>query len=162
MIDEQTLMETNWRETIADYDVPQTIILARHLGVDMDDAQSYIDSEDYLVLTDEEADEHVREEIEELVWAFKPSFLSAHTNMSWEAIRKIQESMSEDEDANESLTAMIKDFDWFVEDAVRHDGRGHFLAGYDHEEREEIYASVVRNGRCYEVEQNTYYIYRRN
>tara|TARA_R110001592_G_scaffold21153_4_gene85870 strand:- start:7051 stop:7533 length:483 start_codon:yes stop_codon:yes gene_type:complete len=160
MIDEQTLMETHWRETIADYDVPQTIILARHLGVDMDDAQSYIDSEDYLVLTDEEADEHVREEIEEMVWAFSPSFLSVHTRVAEEAIRKIQESMCED--ANESLTTMIKDFDWFVEDAVRYDGRGHFLAGYDHNESEEIYASVVRDGRCYKVEQNAYYIYRRN
>jgi hypothetical protein len=159
MIDEQTLMETHWRETIADYDVPQTIILARHLGVDMDDAQSYIDSEDYLVLTDEKADEHVREEIEELVWAFNASFLQAHTGVDANAIEKIQEMC---ESANEPLTAMIKDFDWFVEDAVRHDGRGHFLAGYDHEERYEDYLSVVRNGRCYETKKETYYIYRRN
>ena len=159
MIDEQTLMETHWRETIADYDVPQTIILASHLGVDMDEAQHYIDSEDYLVLTDEQADDWVREEIEEMVWAFTPSFLSVHTRVSEEAIKKVQEMC---EGANESITAMIKDFDWFVEDAVRCDGRGHFLAGYDCEEHEKIYASVVRNGRCYEVEQSAYYIYRRN
>jgi predicted nucleotidyltransferase len=101
MIDEQTLMETNWREMIADYDVPQTIILASHLGVDMDEAQHYIDDQDYLVLTDEEADKAVREEIEEMVWAFTPSFLSAHTNVSEEAIRKIQEMY---EDANDALT----------------------------------------------------------
>lgn len=159
MIDEQTLMETNWREMIADYDVPQTIILASHLGVDMDEAQHYIDDQDYLVLTDEEADKAVREEIEEMVWAFTPSFLSAHTNVSEEAIRKIQEMY---EDANDALTELIKDFDWFVEDAVACDGRGHFLAGYDHEENYEDYLSVVRNGRCYETEKETYYIYRRN
>jgi hypothetical protein len=95
-----------------------------------------------------------------MVWAFSPSFLSAHTRVTEEAIRKIQESMCED--ANESLTAMIKDFDWFVEDVVRCDGRGHFLAGYDHVERYEDYLSVVRNGRCYETKKETYYIYRRN
>jgi len=159
MIDEQTLMETHWRETIADYDVPQTIILASHLGVSMDDAQSFIDDQDYLVLTDTEADKAVREDIEEMVWAFTPSFLRAHTGVTIEAIAKIQE-MSED--ANEPLTAMIKDFDHFVDDAVACDGRGHFLAGYDHEENSETYASVVRDGRCYKAEKMTYYIYRRN
>jgi len=159
MIDEQTLMETHWRETIADYDVPQTIILASHLGWSMDDAQSAIDSEDYLVLTDEQADEYVFEEIAQMVWAFSPSFLSIHTKVSEEAIRKVQELS---EDSNNALTAMIKDFDWFVEDAVRCDGRGHFLAGYDHEERYEDYLSVVRNYRCYETKKETYFIYRRN
>ena len=160
MIDEQTLMENHWREMIADYDVPQTIILARHLGIDMDDAQSYIDSEDYLVLTDEEANEAVREEIEEMVWAFTPSFLSAHTGVDSGTLRTMQESLCEN--ANEPITAMIKDFDWFVEDAVRCDGRGHFLAGYDHEENYEDYLSVVRNDRCYETKKETYFIYRRN
>ena len=159
MIDEQTLMETHWRETIADYDVPQTIILASHLGVSMDDAQSEIDSQDYLVLTDEEADEAVREEIEEMVWAFTPSFLSAHTGVKESVFKLLQ---NECEDSNDAIKSMIKDFDHFVEDAVACDGRGHFLAGYDHEENSETYASVVREGRCYKTEKMTYYIYRRN
>ena len=159
MIDEQTLMETHWRETIADYDVPQTIILASHLGIDMDDAQSYIDSEDYLVLTDEEADEAVREEIEEMVWAFTPSFLSAHTGVDEEVFEALADRC---ESNNESFKRMIKDFDHFVDDAVGIDGRGHFLAGYDHEENYEDYLSVVRNGRCYETKKETYFIYRRN
>ena len=124
MIDEQTLMETQWRETIADYDVTQTIILASHLGVSMDDAQSEIDSEDYLVLTDEEADEAVREEIEEMVWAFNPSFLSAHTGVKESVFKLLQE---ECEGSNDAIKSMIKDFDHFVEDAVACDGRGHFL-----------------------------------
>ena len=111
------------------------------------DAQNEIDGEDYLVLTDEQADERCKEEIEEMVWAFTPSFLQAHTGVDADAIKKIQEMC---EGANEPLTAMIKDFDYFVEDAINGDGRGHFLAGYDHEEN-----YVTYNG-------TTYYIYRRN
>lgn len=114
---------------------------------DFEEAQHEVDMENYLVLTDEQADERCKEEIEEMVWAFTPSFLQAHTGVDADAIKKIQEMC---EGANEPLTAMIKDFDWFVEDAVRCDGRGHFLAGYDHEENE-----VTYNG-------TTYYIYRRN
>jgi len=114
---------------------------------DYEEAQDYIDSEDYLVLTDEEADEAVREEIEEMVWAFNPSFLQAHTGVDADVIAKIQEMC---ESANDPLKAMIKDFDHFVDDAVKCDGRGHFLAGDDHEENE-----ITFNGI-------TYYIYRRN
>jgi len=119
---------------------------------DYEEAQHNIDSEDYLVLTDEEADEAVRGEIEELVWAFNASFLQAHTGVDADAIEKIQEMC---EGANEPLKAMIKDFDAFVEDAVNCDGRGHFLAGYDHEENE-----ITFNVMC--SSSTTYYIYRRN
>jgi len=158
MINELDLMETHWNNYKQDY-TTEEIILASHLGVDIDDAESYINDDDYLVLTDEEADEAVREEIEQLVWAFNPSFLCAHTNVSEEAIKKIQELH---EDANDALAEMIKDFDEFVEDAVASDGRGHFLAGYDHEENEVRYLSVVRDGLCYKTKETYYYIYRRN
>jgi len=158
-IKELDIRDEHWNKATEDY-TQEAILLSKHLGVDIDDAQSYIDSEDYLVLTDEQADEMVREEIEQLVWAFTPSFLSAHTGVKDDAIEKIQE-MSEE--ANEPLTAMIKDFDWFVEDAVRCDGRGHFLAGYDHEEYEVPYEYVVRReDNLYVVETQYYYIYRRN
>ena len=148
--DEQ--VKQQWYDSLTDeYDL-QAIVLAHYLAEgynrpDYDEAQSDFDSEDFFVYTDEEADEAVRENIEEMVWAFTPSFLRAHTGVTIEAIAKIQE-MSED--ANEPLTAMIKDFDYFVEDAVKCDGRGHFLAQYDHEENE-----ITFNGI-------TYYIYRRN
>ena len=159
MIDEQTLMETHWRETIADYDVPQTIILASHLGVDMDEAQHYIDSEDFLVLTDEHADEYVREEIEEMVWAFSPSFLSVHTKVSEEAIRKIQESMYED--ANESLTGMIKDLIGLLKMQCVVMGEDISLQVTTmKKDTRTTYQS--RNGRCYETKKETYFIYRRN
>jgi hypothetical protein len=79
--------------------------------------------QDYLVYTDEEADEAVRDYIEEMVWAFTPSFLQAHTGVDADAIAKIQEMC---EGANEPLKAMIKDFDHFVDDAVSSDGRDNF------------------------------------
>ena len=158
MINELDLMEKHWNNYKEDY-TTEAIVLAAHLGVDLDEAESYIDDEDYLVLTNEEADDRVREEIEEMVWAFTPSFLQAHTGVTANAIEKIQELC---EGANEPITAMIRDFDWFVEDAVRCDGRGHFLAGYDHKEHEVTYLSVVREKLCYDTKETRYYIYRRN
>ncbi len=148
--DEQ--VKQRWYDNLTDeYDL-QAIVLAHYLAEgdnrpDYDEAQSDYDNQDFSVYTDEEADEAVREEIEEMVWAFNASFLQAHTGVTIEAIAKIQEMC---EGANEPLTAMIKDFDHFVEDAVSCDGRGHFLASYDHEENE-----ITFNGI-------TYYIYRRN
>tara|TARA_R100000353_G_C6381367_1_gene162012 strand:- start:38 stop:511 length:474 start_codon:yes stop_codon:yes gene_type:complete len=132
-------------------DRERVIALAIHLGeYDFEEVESYIDM-DYLVYTDEEADEAVREYIEETVWAFTPSFLQAHTGVSIDTIREMQEKLSED--ANEAITAMIKDFDDFVDDAIACDGRGHFLARYDSEEN---YASFSNE----EGKNVTYFIYR--
>jgi len=147
--DEQ--VKQQWYDHLTNEYELQAIVLAHYLAEgdnrpDYDEAQSDFDSEHYLVYTNEEADEAVREEIEQLVWAFNPSFLSAHTRVSEEAIKKIQEMC---ESANEPLTAMIKDFDTFVEDAVSCDGRGHFL-DVNLEENE-----ITFNGI-------TYYIYGRN
>ena len=114
---------------------------------DFEEAQHEVDMENYLVLTDEQADEWCKEEIEEKVWAFSPSFLQAHTGVGADIITKIQEMC---EDANEPLKAMIGDLDYFVKDAMSCDGRGQFLAGYDHEENYVTYNDTI------------YYIYRRN
>jgi len=160
MINELDLMEAHWNNYKEDY-TTEAIVLSAHLGVALDEAESYIVDQDYLVLTNEEADDWVREEIEQMVWAFNPSFLSAHTRVTEEAIKKIQELY---EGANDALAEMIKDFDEFVEDAVACDGRGHFLAGYDHEEHEATYLSVTRDEGTYtySTKSTTYYIYRRN
>ena len=151
MINELDLMEAHWNNYKQEYDT-EAIVLAAHLGVDIDDAEHYIEVEDYLVLTDEEADEAVREYIEETVWAFNPSFLSVHTGVDEEIFEALAGRC---EGNNESFKRMIKDFDYFVDDAVSCDGRGHFLAGYDHEENEVTYKSIDNNT-------TTYYIYRRN
>ena len=152
MIVTDETVKQRWYDYLTNEYELQAIVLAHYLAEgdnrpDYDEAQNHYDSEHYLVYTDEEADQAVREDIEEMVWAFNASFLQAHTGVDADIIKKIQEMC---ESANEPLTAMIKDFDHFVDDAVRSDGRGHFLAGYDHEENE-----ITFNG-------TTYYIYRRN
>ncbi len=121
--------------------------LAKFLETDTDEiTQGYNENifeygnQEYLVLTKEEADNAVKDNIEESVWAFNANFILDHTSIEWNArieksLKRMQEELSED--ANELLKAMISDFDEFVEDAIESDGRGHFLAGYDGEENEQ-------------------------
>ena len=115
--------------------------------------------EEYLVLTDAEADVRAREDIERSLWAFQPSFILSHCSTydrmsNWEydgakeALEKIQRHFCES--INELIRAMIADFDEFVEDAINEDGRGHLISMYDGCENEEIVDGV------------TYYIYRIN
>ena len=91
-------------------------------------------NEEYMVLTEDEADDKVKEYIKETVWAFNPTFIADHSFIDQIVIEKLQEAC---ESANEALLKLIKNFDDFVEDAVRADGRGHFLAGYDGNENEQ-------------------------
>jgi hypothetical protein len=132
---------------MCDYgDMPKILALAHHLdSIDFEDVEGYIGN-DYLVYTDEEADGAVREYIEQTVWAFSSTFLQAHTGVDSDTIKQMQENMSES--ANEAITAMIKDFDAFVDDAVSSDGRAHFLSMYDGEEIQ------------IQVDRTVYYIYR--
>jgi len=93
-----------------------------------------LDGREYLICTDAEADELAREYILDSVWAFDPSFLVQHIPaLSQNQIAKLQEDF---EDANEGLLGLIEDIDYFVEDAIRAGGRGHFLSFYDGEEVE--------------------------
>ena len=104
----------------------------------------------FLVLTDEEADAHTRQYIEESVWAFNASFLAGQTGLPESAFEALSKQC---EEGNEPIMQMIRatcGIDSFVEAAISADGRGHFLARYDHEERE------FNNGRM------TFYIYRIN
>ena len=104
-------------------------------------------NEEYLVLTDDEADEKVAEYIKDSVWAFNPSFLSSHSGIDEGVFKLLQDKC---ESANEAVLKLIKDFDNFVEDAVATDGRGHFISSYDGEEND------------HEHDNETYYIYRTN
>ena len=85
-------------------------------------------NEEYMVLTDAEAQDKVAEYIKETVWAFTPDFLASHSGIDKEVFEKLQESC---ETANDAIFKLIKDFDHFVNDAVGADGRGHFLSSYD-------------------------------
>ena len=132
--------------------------LAKYLDCDPEDIAegypSYGDfmtleygGEEYLVLTDEEADEACSDNIYQSVWAFNAGFIIDHSNLPYDAadmITGFQESKCED--ANDTILALITDFDEFVEDAISADGRGHFLSGYDGDE----------------VEAGKYFIYRLN
>lgn len=136
-------------ETTTETATEQAQALAKHLDklVDIEEAQDLIDSGDYYVLTDDEADKQCKERILESVWAFRPEFLSWHMNdIDVEIIKAIQEKAYEN--ANEPLTRLIEDVDHFVDDAVRADGRGHFLSTYDGRENYET------------INGTTYYIYK--
>lgn len=96
-----------------------------------------VNNGEYLVLTDAEADQRTKDHIKETVWAFKPWFIINHSDLPDEAEEMVKGFCEEKcESANETVLALIKDFDKFVEDAVHADGRGHFLSNYDGDERE--------------------------
>lgn len=121
-----------------------------HLNEELEDNnQDEYETEfgDYLVLTDEEADERAEEYILDSVWAFNAKFIIQNSDLPCEAeemIKSFQESKCED--ANETILALISDKDDFVKQAISADGRGHFMNSYDGEENE----------------QDSYYIYRTN
>lgn len=105
-----------------------------------DESLFSLGSQDYLVYTDEEADEAVKDYIRESVWAFNAWFIVDHTDLPNEAIEMVQGFQEKAEGANDTILALIKDFDEFVEDAISADGRGHFLSHYNgHEEETENY-----------------------
>jgi hypothetical protein len=120
--------------------------LANHLGIKTNEiTQSNrdgflfeADGGEYMVLTDDEADQQVKENILETVWAFNKSFLDSHSEaiaeMDEDVFKKIQEMC---EGANKTILRLIDDVDHFVKDAVLSDGRGHFLSSYDGEENEQ-------------------------
>jgi len=92
---------------------------------------------EYLVLTDEEADEAAKEYILDSVWAFNAEFLYHEMGLPREAIEMLkmfQEAKSEG--ANETFRAMLKDKDVFVRHAISADGREHLLSSYDGNEDE--------------------------
>jgi len=122
--------------------------LARFLDCDPEEAEGFL--EDYRVYTDDEADQACGEYIRESAWAFNSWFIASHARDGF--TEEIIDSIKGDrcEDVNDAILAVIKDLDYFVEDAVSCDGRGHFLSAYDGEENEETVSGI------------TFYIYRDN
>lgn len=114
----------------------EDLALAEFLEMKVEDLTDR-EREDYLVLTDEDADEQAKDYILERVWAFNKSFLNSHSEAIAEiddkTFAKLQEGC---EGINKAVLAMIDDKDHFVKDAILSDGRGHFLSPYDGEENE--------------------------
>lgn len=105
-----------------------------------------IGNQEYLILTDEEADEKTKEYILDSLWAFNASFIIEHmasrdelSNHNYKMMEKALELIQSDlcESANVVMQRLIEDIDEFVDDAIKADGRGHFLSGYDGNENEE-------------------------
>lgn len=110
------------------------------------------DNDDYLILTDDEADEAAKEYIYQSLWAFNANFLACETNIDIEVFEAIIAN-NRCEDNNEAIESIINStcgIDTFIESAISADGRGHFMSSYDGEENEET------------VNGETFYIYRIN
>lgn len=91
-----------------------------------------VDDKEYLICEDlREVIKSVSEHCKETLWAFLPSFLAKHTNVSEKVIKSIQKHC---EEGNEALLKLIDDWDDFVKDAIETDGAGHFLASHDDQE----------------------------
>lgn len=126
-----------------------------------------VGSEQYLVLSDDEATEKAKEYIKDSVWAFNSSFLAGFCDLPEEVFKALQEGCENSNDAVLSLIEKSGDFDDFADQAISSDGRGHFLNTYDGEENEhsldtenmseEELKDWNENG-----EPETYYIYRIN
>ena len=98
------------------------------------------EGEEYLVLTEDEADKTAKEEIKNSLWAFKAEFILQECDM--DISNKVENSLIAMqkaccEDCNEFILALIEGscgLDKFVDDAIGFDGRGHFISEYDGEE----------------------------
>ena len=123
-------------------------LLAHHLHITSKESQELIDSGDYLVLTDDEADEKCAEYIKYSLWAFNASFLAGHCEIDESVIKSIQDN-EKYEDNNPVFEKLIKDMDHFIQDAVSADGRGHFMTSYDGEEIELKYKDRKGNTKYF-------------
>lgn len=115
----------------------------KHYGLKV---YSYDGAEYAVADDDDEADEAADTHIRESLWAFRASFIARHVNVGLDAtcIKAIEEMQGKlCESCNPIIEALLGDnLDAFIDDAIESDGRGHFLAPYDDEERdgEDIYS----------------------
>lgn len=136
---ENKIEETDLTDTEA-----RIAALAVHLECDVDDiseasyGENTFDAEggEYMVLTDDEADQRAADYIKDSLWAFNASFLSGETGIDESVFEAIQNN-GKCESNNDAIASCIDDIDSFVESAISADGRGHFMSSYDGEENEE-------------------------
>jgi len=100
---------------------------------------------EYLVLTDSEADERTKEYILESLWAFNTDFICGFIG-DFTCNESIQEMQAKQcEGCNNIIRRLIGEdnLDDFVGQAISADGRGHFLNHYDGDEHEHSFAGVL-------------------
>lgn len=98
------------------------------------------DGHEYAVGTQAEAHEAAKQNAKESLWAFRASYIIGFLPIDGRAaevaekgIETMQEKLSED--AQPIIELLLGDkLDRFLDRAVRDDGAGHFLNGYDGEE----------------------------
>ena len=111
-----------------------------------DDCEFTYGSDEYWVCEDDEADQRAEDYILETLWAFRPEYLTYYMHfvdsMSnserqsfVEILEQIQGKMCES--CNGIIKSMVDSkLARLINDSIRDDGRGHFLAPYDFEENE--------------------------
>ena len=114
------------------------------IDCDCIDENTYkLDGGEYLVLTDDEADEKAKQEILETLWAFNSEFILSCCELDSSrcvvaSLRDMQENCCES--CNAFIRALIEGtcgIGEFVYQAIESDGREHFIATYDDEENEQ-------------------------
>jgi len=129
------------------YDKTKLEALKKYLKMDLDNAIEQKDDntfdvdngkKEYLIMTDEEATEYVKEKIEKELWTFQADFIIEHSKLTFESVEMVKVFQEKKcEDANDTIKALIEDLPEFIEDAIGMDGRGHFISSYDGAENEQ-------------------------
>lgn len=133
---------------------------------DEGDNRFSVGNREYLVLTDEEANEEAQGYIEQSLWAFNADFLVSYMNLPWEAEEMLSNfSETKCEDANDTFLALLggsdsDQFARFVRHVIYADGRGHFMNSYDGNE-DEIH-QLISGTPGLDAQYEWYYIYRMN
>jgi hypothetical protein len=93
----------------------------------------------YIVLTDSEADDKAAEYIKDSLWAFNASFLASETGLDEEIFQAIQDNgrCESNNDIIYNTINKLGNMDEFIDAAISADGRGHFMSSYDGNENEE-------------------------
>ena len=135
--------------------LPENIIPSPHSDKIFD-----VGAREYLVVTEQEANCIIAEQVENELWAFHPEWLVRHTLLrnnekfapaDYEAILQAFSAIQQHfmETCNPMLRGLIEatcGMLLFIEEAIAHNGRGHFLAPCDEDEEK----------------QGDFYIYRMN
>jgi len=130
------------------------LLLEDEDGCTYEDCENYIKEGNYVVYTNEEANNAVVEYIKEAIWSFRPDFLACYIDLPVEDIKIL---CSLYENANNILISLLKDkLDELVKDAIELDGRGHFLSNYDGKEHKITINLTTSEG----TDDFTLYIYR--
>jgi len=94
-------------------------------------------NQEYLVLTEDEADQRAEDYIRDSLWAFNADFICNYMpdGIGPDEVNTLRGDKCED--VNPAFVALVGDnMDSLIEDAISSDGRGHFLNTYDGEEYE--------------------------